>query len=125
MIEYEGFIYLDVYRTGTRTVVDDVTDTLLFVRLSPNGLLPSAGGSSPAGRLRLSSAKSAKRPSSSSSASVAPAFASAAAPAPYTATYEVRRNGVIVQKRSYLNPGTERFPGERSDYDRAVPQAAE
>jgi hypothetical protein len=27
------------------------------------------------------------------------------------------RTRIIVQKRSYLDPGTERFPGERSDYD--------
>jgi hypothetical protein len=27
------------------------------------------------------------------------------------------RTRVIIQKRSYLDPGTERFPGERSDYD--------
>jgi hypothetical protein len=29
------------------------------------------------------------------------------------------RTRVIVQKRSYLNPGTERFPGERGDHDYA------
>jgi hypothetical protein len=28
-----------------------------------------------------------------------------------------RRTRIIVQRRSYLDPGTERFPGERSDYD--------
>jgi hypothetical protein len=30
------------------------------------------------------------------------------------------RTRVIIQKRSYLDPGTERFPGERSSYDYAV-----
>lgn len=30
------------------------------------------------------------------------------------------RTRVIVQKRSYLDPGTERFPGERSDHDYAI-----
>ncbi|MFN3658339.1 MAG: hypothetical protein ACK4UO_13895 [Pseudolabrys sp.] len=30
------------------------------------------------------------------------------------------RTRVIVQRRSYLDPGTERFPGERSNYDYAV-----
>ncbi len=29
------------------------------------------------------------------------------------------RTRIIVQRRSYLDPGTERFPGERSDYDYA------
>lgn len=29
------------------------------------------------------------------------------------------RTRVIVQKRSYLDPGTERFPGERGDHDYA------
>lgn len=29
------------------------------------------------------------------------------------------RTRVIVQRRSYLDPGTERFPGEKSDYDYA------
>lgn len=29
------------------------------------------------------------------------------------------RTRIIVEKRSYLNPGTERFPGERSDHDYA------
>jgi hypothetical protein len=29
------------------------------------------------------------------------------------------RTRIIIQKRSYLDPGTERFPGERSDYDYA------
>jgi hypothetical protein len=30
------------------------------------------------------------------------------------------RTRVIIQKRSYLDPGTETFPGERSDHDYAV-----
>jgi hypothetical protein len=29
------------------------------------------------------------------------------------------RTRIIIQKRSYLDPGTERFPGERSDHDYA------
>lgn len=29
------------------------------------------------------------------------------------------RTKIIVQRRSYLDPGTERFPGERSDHDYA------
>ena len=29
------------------------------------------------------------------------------------------RTRVIIQKRSYLDPGTERFPGERGDHDYA------
>lgn len=29
------------------------------------------------------------------------------------------RTRIIVQRRSYLDPGTERFPGERSDHDYA------
>ncbi len=30
------------------------------------------------------------------------------------------RTRVIIQKRSYLDPGTETFPGERGDHDYAV-----
>jgi hypothetical protein len=30
------------------------------------------------------------------------------------------RTRIIVQRRSYLDPGTETFPGERSDHDYAV-----
>jgi hypothetical protein len=30
------------------------------------------------------------------------------------------RTRIIVQRRSYLDPGTETFPGERSNYDYAV-----
>ena len=30
------------------------------------------------------------------------------------------RTRVIVQKRSYLDPGTEQFPGERSDHEYAM-----
>lgn len=30
-----------------------------------------------------------------------------------------KRTRIIVQKRSYLNPGTETFPGERSDHEYA------
>ncbi|HKS87299.1 MAG TPA: hypothetical protein VJR71_17620 [Pseudolabrys sp.] len=30
------------------------------------------------------------------------------------------RTRIIIQKRSYLDPGTETFPGERSDHDYAV-----
>ena len=30
-----------------------------------------------------------------------------------------RRTRIIIQKRSYLDPGTERFPGERSDHEYA------
>jgi hypothetical protein len=30
------------------------------------------------------------------------------------------RTRVIIQKRSYLDPGTETFPGERGNYDYAV-----
>jgi hypothetical protein len=30
-----------------------------------------------------------------------------------------KRTRVIIQKRSYLNPGTETFPGERSDHEYA------
>jgi len=33
--------------------------------------------------------------------------------------YGRTRTRVIVQKRSYLDPGTERFPGERGDHDYA------
>lgn len=29
------------------------------------------------------------------------------------------RTKIIIQKRSYLDPGTERFPGERGDHDYA------
>lgn len=29
------------------------------------------------------------------------------------------RTRIIIQKRSYLDPGTERFPGERGDHDYA------
>lgn len=32
-----------------------------------------------------------------------------------------RRTRVIIQKRSYLNPGTEVFPGENSDHRYAFP----
>jgi hypothetical protein len=31
-----------------------------------------------------------------------------------------RRTRIIIQKRSYLDPGTETFPGERGDHDYAV-----
>ncbi len=30
------------------------------------------------------------------------------------------RTRIIIQKRSYLDPGTERFPGERGDHDYAL-----
>ncbi|HEY6024430.1 MAG TPA: hypothetical protein VIV34_09670 [Pseudolabrys sp.] len=30
------------------------------------------------------------------------------------------RTRIIIQKRSYLDPGTETFPGERSDHDYAI-----
>ena len=30
-----------------------------------------------------------------------------------------RRTRIIIQKRSYLDPGTERFPGERGDHEYA------
>jgi hypothetical protein len=35
----------------------------------------------------------------------------------YTDEYGRRRTRVIIQKRSYLDPGTESFPGERSVHD--------
>jgi hypothetical protein len=31
-----------------------------------------------------------------------------------------RRTRIIIQKRSYLDPGTEQFPGERSDHEYAM-----
>src|SRR5690348_18114827 len=31
-----------------------------------------------------------------------------------------RRTRIIIQKRSYLDPGTETFPGERGDHDYAL-----
>ena len=31
-----------------------------------------------------------------------------------------KRTRIIIQKRSYLDPGTETFPGERGDHDYAV-----
>ena len=39
----------------------------------------------------------------------------------YTSTdeYGRRRTRIIIQKRSYLNPGTESFPGERSVHEYA------
>lgn len=37
----------------------------------------------------------------------------------YTDEYGRKRTRVIIQKRSYLDPGTETFPGERSDHDYA------
>ncbi len=37
----------------------------------------------------------------------------------YTDEYGRRRTRVIIQRRSYLDPGTESFPGERSVHDYA------
>ncbi len=31
------------------------------------------------------------------------------------------RTRIIIQKRSYLDPGTEQFPGERSDHEYVMP----
>jgi hypothetical protein len=38
----------------------------------------------------------------------------------YTDEYGRRRTRVIIQRRSYLDPGTESFPGERSVHDYAI-----
>lgn len=38
----------------------------------------------------------------------------------YTDEYGRRRTRVIIQRRSYLDPGTETFPGERSVHDYAI-----
>jgi hypothetical protein len=37
----------------------------------------------------------------------------------YTDEYGRRHTRVIIQRRSYLDPGTETFPGERGDHDYA------
>jgi hypothetical protein len=38
----------------------------------------------------------------------------------YTDEYGRRRTRVIIQRRSYLDPGTESFPGERSVHEYAI-----
>ena len=38
----------------------------------------------------------------------------------YTDEYGRRHTRVIIQRRSYLDPGTESFPGERSVHDYAI-----